>query len=81
MVVDAHRFEDVMQVRFVGVERALAFQDPFDHDGDGVGDRQRENEERGNRGNDASCFLTHFDSEEGEDETERHAAGIAHKEF
>lgn len=70
-----------MQVRFVGVERALAFQDPFDHDGDRIGDRQRQDEQRGDRGDDASCFLTHFDSEEGEDEAEGHTAGVAHEEF
>jgi len=81
VVVDAHGFEDVVQVRFVGVEGALAFQDPFDHDGDRIGDRQRQDEQRGDRGDDASCFLTHFDSEEGEDEAEGHTAGVAHEEF
>ena len=81
MVVDAHGFQDVMQMRLVGVERALAFQDPFDHNGDSVGDRQRQDEQGCYRGDDASRFLCDGDGEEAEHEAEGHAAGVAHEEF
>ena len=70
-----------MQMRLIRVKRALAFQDPFDHHRDGVGDRECKDKQCGDRRDDASCFLTHFDSEEGEHETEGHAAGVAHEEF